>query len=197
MKRIEQLLSRDLSQPIEEVIKLDQRDEETVYNEIVEYVATKRIKEQYRDLLQAIADGPSALSEAVGVWISGFFGSGKSSFAKNLGYILANRPLKGTPAAQLFIEQLERQSPGDPLVRRIQDLLMFINARFQTHVVMFDVQVDRAVRRANEPIAEIMYTVLLRELDYAQDVDVAALEIELESEGRLGDFVAQCAALYR
>jgi len=197
MQTIGQLLSRDLSQPIEEVIKLDQRDEDTVYNEIIEYVATDRIKDQYKMVLQAMSEGPGDPSEAVGVWISGFFGSGKSSFAKNLGYVLANRNLKGIPAAELFIQELKKQGPDDPQVNHLKDFLDFINARFDSHVIMFDVQVDRAVKRANEPIAEIMYTVLLRELDYALDVDVAALEMELEAENRLVDFVHKCAEIYK
>jgi len=193
MQTIRDLLSRDLSQPIEEVIKLDQQDEQTVYSEITEYVATDRIKRQYMDILQAIADAPGDPTEGVGVWISGFFGSGKSSFAKNLGYVISNRQVLDHPAARLFVQQLQEQSPGDPLVRRIADTVDFINKRFDAHVIMFDVQVDRAVRRATEPIAEIMYTVLLRELDYAQDYDVAELEMELEAEGRLADFVQACA----
>lgn len=196
MQTIRDLLSRDLSQPIEEVIKLDQQDEQTVYTEITEYVATDRIKGQYQEILQAIADAPGDPTEGVGVWISGFFGSGKSSFAKNLGYVLSNREVLDHPAGQLFVQQLQEQSPGDPLVGRIADTVNFINTRFDAHVIMFDVQVDRAVRRATEPIAEIMYTVLLRELDYAQDYDVAELEIELEAEGRLADFVQACAATF-
>ena len=197
MQTIREILSRDLTEPIEEVIKLDQQDEATVHNEITEYVATDRIKGQYMEVLQAIADAPGDPTEGVGVWISGFFGSGKSSFAKNLGYILANRSVLGDSAAKLFIRQLQQQSPHDPLVGRIADTIDYINSRFDAHVIMFDVQVDRAVRRATEPIAEIMYSVLLRELDYAQDYDVAELETELESEGRLGEFVAACAELYR
>jgi hypothetical protein len=196
MQTIRDLLSRDLSQQIEEVIKVDQQDEATVYREITEYVATDRIKRQYRELLKAIADGPSEPTEGVGVWISGFFGSGKSSFAKNLGYILADTEVQDEAASQLFIRQLEQQDPKDRQVETIRDLLSYINSRLDTQVLMFDVQVDRAVRRATEPIAEIMYTVLLRELDYAKDYDIAALEIELEAEGRLGDFVRTCAQLY-
>ena len=42
-----------------------------------------------------------------------------------------------------------------------------------------------------------MYSVLLRELDYALDVDVAALEMELEAEGGLSDFVRKCAEIYQ
>lgn len=197
MHTIRDLLSRDLSQQIEEVIKLDQQDEQTVYTELTEYVATERIKRQYRELLDAVAEGPATATEDVGVWISGFFGSGKSSFAKNLGYILANRTVLDQPAAEIFIRQLEQQSPHDDgNVTRIRDLLAYITNRYNTHVIMFDVQVDRAVRKATEPIAEIMYTVLLRELDYAQDYDLAELEIELEAEGRLGDFIVICAEMY-
>ncbi|MDD5368154.1 MAG: BREX system P-loop protein BrxC [Anaerolineaceae bacterium] len=197
MPTIRDLLSRDLSQPIEEVIKLDQRDEKTVHGEITEYVATQRIKEQYIKVLKPISEGPGDPTEAVGIWVSGFFGSGKSSFAKNLGYVLANRGLLGTPASSLFIQQLQKQSPGDPLVKDIDDLLKYINARYASHVVMFDVRVDRAVRRETVSIAEILYTVLLRELDYAQDFDIAELEIELEAEGTLVGFVKTCASLYK
>ncbi len=84
------LLTRDLAHKIEEIIQVDQADEQSVYSEITEYVATDSIREQYHDLFKAIAEAPSEPSESVGVWVSGFFGSGKSSFAKNLGYALQN-----------------------------------------------------------------------------------------------------------
>jgi hypothetical protein len=196
MHKVRDLLSRDLSQQIEEVVKVDQQDEETVHTEITEYVATDRIKRQYQEILDAIAEGPSTPTEGVGVWVSGFFGSGKSSFAKNLGYVLADYEVLGQSASTLFVQQLEEQDPGDERVDRIRDLVSYVTSRMDTHVIMFDVQVDRAVRRHTEPIAEVMYTVLLRELDYAKDYDIAALEIELEEEGRLGDFVHACAKRY-
>jgi len=196
MQTIRDLLARDLSAPIEEVIKLDQQEEQTVFNEIGEYVATQRIKKQYLDVLGPIADGPGEPNEGVGVWVSGFFGSGKSSFAKNLGYVLANRSVMGQPAGQLFIQRLEGQAPGDPLVKDIADRIAYINSRVFSHVMMIDVQVDRAVRRFTEPIAEIMYTVLLRQLDYAEDYDVAELEIDREREGSLADLVRACTGLF-
>src|SRR5665647_116781 len=123
MQTIRELLSRDLTHPIEEVIKLDQRDEQTVYQELAEYITTHRIREQFREVLKAISDGPGDPNEATGVWVSGFFGSGKSSFAKNLGYILDNRPLNGTPAGKIFLQQLELQAPGDDATKRLRDYL--------------------------------------------------------------------------
>ena len=188
MKTIGDLLSRDLNQRIEEIIKVDQTDEQSVYSEITEYVATDRIKEQYRDLLKAIAETPAEPHEGIGVWISGFFGSGKSSFAKNLGYVLSNREVLGIEAGDLFKSQVDD--------RRISDLIDFVNAKIPTEVIMFDVSVDRAVKRATERIAEVMYTVLLRELGYAEDYDIAELEIELEKEGRLDEFISRCHEMY-
>ncbi len=196
-KLIRDVLARDLKKPIEEVVKLSQADEQTVHDEITEYVATGRIKGEYIRVLKAKAGAPGEPTEGVGVWVSGFFGSGKSSFAKNLGYILANRPVLGTPAAELFMAQLERQAPGDRAVDELRQLVDFLAKRLKTHVIMFDVQVDRAVKRATEPLAEIMYTVLLRELDYAQDYAVAELEIEMEGEGRLAEFVQAAVRLFR
>lgn len=188
MKTIRDVLARDLDRKIEEIIKVDQADEQSVYAELTEYVATDRIKEQYREVLGAIAGAPTDPHEGVGVWVSGFFGSGKSSFAKNLGYVLANRQVAGHSASELFKAQVND--------RRISEWLDLINTRYPTEVIMFDVSVDRAVKRATERIAEVMYTVLLRELGYAEDYDVAELEIELEKEGQLDGFVARCREAY-
>ena len=95
VKTIGELLTRDLSRKIEEIIQVDQADEQSVHDEITEYVATDSIRDQYHQLFKAIAEAPAEPHESVGVWVSGFFGSGKSSFAKNLGYALENRTVLG------------------------------------------------------------------------------------------------------
>lgn len=185
---IAQLLDRNLDIKIEEVIKLDQTNEQAVFTEITEYVPTERLVDQYRDLLQAMADARSDQTEGVGVWISGFFGSGKSSFAKNLGYVLSDRVILDQRASELFKNQIADN--------RISQLIEFLNSSVPTEVIMFDVSVDRAVRSSSERIADIMYNVLLRELDYAQDYDIAELEIELEGEGQLGEFISGCSSIH-
>src|SRR5258707_12456947 len=101
MKTIGDLLTRDLNRKIEEIIQVDQADEQSVHAEITEYVATDSIRDQYHQLFKAIAEAPSDPQEGIGVWVSGFFGSGKSSFAKYLGYSLENRTLLGVPFADL------------------------------------------------------------------------------------------------
>ena len=145
MKTIGDILARDLTKQIEEVIQVNQTDEQSVYSEIEEYVATDRIKDHYRELFGAMAEAPAEPTEGVGIWISGFFGSGKSSFAKNLGYALSNPNLLGKPASQLFKDQVED--------RRIAEFLDLINVKIPTEVVMFDVSKGSEVRRAEEKIA--------------------------------------------
>ncbi len=184
MTTIGDLLTRDLSRKIEEIIQVDQADEQSVYAEITEYVATDSIREQYRDLLKAIAEAPSDPHESVGVWVSGFFGSGKSSFAKNLGYALENRTVLGSKFADLFKQQL-----GDTNIGNLLDL---INAKTPTEVILFEVAKEADTRKVTQRIAELMYTVLLRELGYSEDFDIAELEIELEAEGKLAEFIATC-----
>ncbi len=189
MKTIGDLLTRDLSRKIEEIIKVDQADEQSVHDEITEYVATDRIRDQYRHLLNAVADAPADPHESVGVWVSGFFGSGKSSFAKNLGYALQNRTVLGGKFADLFKQRLDDN--------RISGLLDLINAKTPTEVILFEVAKEADTRKVTQRIAELIYTVLLRELGYSEDFDIAELEIELEAEGRLPQFIATCKTLLK
>src|ERR1700683_170684 len=107
MTRIAELLDRDLSRPIEEIVKVNNDDPDTVFTELTEYVATDRIKAEYESLFSAMAAAAKSPNEGVAVWISGFSGSGKSSFAKNLGYVLANREVLGSPASSLFLKQVQ------------------------------------------------------------------------------------------
>ncbi|MHC5728399.1 MAG: hypothetical protein ACYTXY_30665, partial [Nostoc sp.] len=132
----------------------------------------------------AIAEAPSEPQEGVGVWISGFFGSGKSSFAKNLGYVLTNRTVQGIAASELFKAQVQ-----DP---RISNLVDSINARIATDVIMFDISKSTEVRRGDEKMAEIVYRALLGELGYALDYEIAELEIQMEGEGQLDEFIRLC-----
>lgn len=189
VKRIGDLIDRDLSRKIEEIIKVDQLDEATVFTEIDEYVVTDRLREQYRTILAAIAEAPGDPHEGTGVWVSGFFGSGKSSFAKNLGYIMANREVLGHRAADMMKQRL-----GD---QRCSDYIDLINAKIPTEVVMFDVQTDRASGgTGSDSISHAMYKSLLRTLDYAEDFDIAELEQSLEADGKLDDFIKRFEARF-
>jgi hypothetical protein len=98
---IKDLFATDIERNIEEVIKVDQTDQQLVREELAEYVATDSIRSHFRTILERYAETPNKPHEGIGVWVSGFFGSGKSSFAKYLGLALENRALAGDGAADL------------------------------------------------------------------------------------------------
>src|SRR6266545_7169587 len=92
---INTLFAQDIYRRIEEVIKVDQIDEQILTDEISEYVFTKAIRDHYRVFLERYRETPNKPHEGIAVWVSGFSGSGKSSFAKNLGIAVADRTLLG------------------------------------------------------------------------------------------------------
>ena len=174
------LFDRDVSRRIEEVIKVDQTNTAVVREEIEEYVATDQIRRYYLDVLERFRETPNKPHEGIGIWISGFFGSGKSSFAKILGYVLENRSLGATSAAELFGRQT-----ADP---QIQALVAAITTRIPARSIIFDVSTDQSVTDTSEKLTDILYRVLLRELGYATDRELAELEISLEARNRLAEF---------
>lgn len=178
--KIGDIFERDIHRRIEEVVKVDQTNESVVADEIAEYVVTDAIARSYRGVLQAVANSVSEPTEGVGIWVSGFFGSGKSSFAKILGYILENRPVLAEPAADRFLRRIKDDG--------LSNLLRWINTRLPMTAVIFDISEDRFVRTTAERVTEVMYRAFLRTLDYATDFDLAELEIGLEKLGRLSAF---------
>ena len=93
--KISELFVKPIDRPINGVIKADQMDAASVWQELEEYVVTKQISEYLRkffDAYLAAIDRPhdAAITDRMGVWVSGFFGSGKSHFIKILSYLLEN-----------------------------------------------------------------------------------------------------------
>lgn len=189
--RIESLFSRDIHRRIEEVIKVDQTDDEVVLQEVEEYVATDAICGHFAQILDLYNDTFTRPHEGVGVWVSGFFGSGKSSFAKILGLALQNRPLDGEGATA----RIGRQFVGT-CGEKVRLLLTQIAERTPTEAVVFDVSTDRGIKSGNQTLTEIAYKQLLKTLGYATDLDLAELEIALEAEGRLEAFESTFAGLF-
>ena len=186
---IKELFAKKVSRPIEEVIKVDQTDKQIISDEIEEYEATDSIKRHFTDVLERYAETPNKPHEGIAVWVSGFFGSGKSSYAKLLGLSLQNQDILGTGAADRFAIRV-----GD---NKIQVLLKKITEQIPTTAVIFDVSTDRGIRSGNQTLTEIMYRLFLRELGYARDLDLAELEITLEGEGRLDAFTKAYQAMFK
>jgi len=98
---IKTLFANDIHRRIEEVIKVDQTDDEILRDEINEYVVTDAIRSHYAGIYDVYRETPNKPHEGIAIWVSGFFGSGKSSFAKMLGLSIENRLVAGEPEPRL------------------------------------------------------------------------------------------------
>jgi hypothetical protein len=186
---IKSLFANDIYRRIEEVIKVDQTDEEIIRDEITEYVVTDAIRAHYTGIFEAYREAPNKPTDGVSIWVSGFFGSGKSSFAKMLGIAVANRTVAGQSAAERFADRA-----GDA---KLHVLLKAINEKIPTHAVIFDVSTDRGIRSGNQTLTEIMYGLFLQSLGYAKDLDLSELEIGLEEKGQLQTFEDTYKSLFK
>lgn len=85
------MFEKKITREIKGVIKVGQKDERDVYQELDEYVVTGELEKYMNRLFDAYKVSEEGRTDNMGVWISGFFGSGKSHFLKILSYILSNK----------------------------------------------------------------------------------------------------------
>jgi len=168
------------------VAKVDDVAETTVEMELREYVVTAPIEQALVDFLEVYAESRTASTDRIGAWISGFFGSGKSQFAKILSYLLTNRPAGERTARELFVERLA----GSPRRAEIEGLLHRIGM-LDSHVVMFQIKAEQELTQGDESISEIMYRRYLASRGLSTDPMVAALELSLIDRGLYGAFKAE------
>ncbi|MDZ5044183.1 BREX system P-loop protein BrxC, partial [Clostridium perfringens] len=93
---------KKIDRPIKGVIKVGQSDEENVKQELEEYVVTRELSTHIDKFFEAYKEGILGITDKNGVWISGFFGSGKSHFLKILSYLLENKKIDEKRAVEYF-----------------------------------------------------------------------------------------------
>ena len=105
---IKEIFKKDIDRKIEGVIKADILDDESVFNEVDEYVVTDELNKKFDTFFDVYASTIGKPSQSVGVWISGFFGSGKSHLLKILSYILSSRSVNADLIGELFLEKIDK-----------------------------------------------------------------------------------------
>lgn len=104
---IQDLFSKDINRNINGVVKVSQDDEASISQELSEYVVTRELQRHFSDFFENYSAAIDAPTDRIGVWISGFFGSGKSHFLKMLSYLLANREIAGIRPIDYFEGKIE------------------------------------------------------------------------------------------
>lgn len=105
MEKLKNLYAKDIEREIQGVIKVD--DESYISQELDEYVVTDELLKHFNSFFDAYNAGINGNTEKMGVWISGFFGSGKSHFLKIVSYLLENKIVNGKAAVDYFDDKIE------------------------------------------------------------------------------------------
>ncbi|XOV89812.1 MAG: BREX system P-loop protein BrxC [Pseudomonadota bacterium] len=175
--------NKDIYRTIEKVITYSASQEQRLKAEISEYVVTESIEEQFEKLLGKMQAAMEAGGEnEVGVWVSGFYGSGKSSFTKYLGLAFdENVTIDGTPFIQHLQNRFKRQTT--------KQLLSTVSKRFPAAVVMLDLASTQLAGASMEEVSTVLYYKILEWAGYSQNLKVAAFERRLKKEGRYEEFL--------
>lgn len=179
---IKDIFVRPIDRSLEGVIKADALDDATVKQELDEYVVTDELKKHFAKFFRAYADSIGRETEKMGVWISGFFGSGKSHFLKILSYLLENREIDGRHAVDFF--DADRKI-SDPKV--IADIHRA--ERIPTDVILFNIDAKSSKQQGEDSLLDVFIRVFNEMRGYCGALPyVAELERKLDEKGRYQEF---------
>jgi hypothetical protein len=196
--KISELFLKPINRPINGVVKADQMDAASVWQELEEYVVTKQVSEYLRkffDAYLAAIDRPhdAAITDRMGVWVSGFFGSGKSHFIKILSYLLENIEAYNRDtgekrnAAQFF----DRQKIKDAML--LADIQRAVQGT--ADVILFNIDAKADSKTDRDAILQVFLRVFNEKLGFSGDAPhIADMERHLVAKGAFETFKTAFAA---
>lgn len=177
MTKLRDIFEKPVDRAIEGVIKAD--DEASLRVELEEYVITNEIERQ----LERFLDAYNNYETANGVWISGFFGSGKSHLLKMLALVLENRDVGGCPAYELFKQKCARNEILSADLRKAVSV--------PSKSVLFNI--DQKADVISKEQVDALLSVFQKVFDemcgyYGKQPHIAQFERDLDSRGLLDKF---------
>ena len=166
---IQDTLKKSISRNINGVIKAENNKEETVINELEEYVVTEEIRKHMSRLFDRYSDSMNNNTEDMGIWISGFFGSGKSHLLKMLGHVVDNKEHNGKKTSDYFEEKI-----ADPIL--CGNIVKSSDKK--TDVIMFNIDnvSDQDTNQNKDSIVLAFQKKFNEHLGFSRDIKVASLE---------------------
>lgn len=187
--KLKELFLKDIERDIRGVIKVAQTSEDDIANELEEYVVTQELHKHFSKFYENYQRGINGKTDKMGVWISGFFGSGKSHLLKILAYLLENKEVKGKRPVDFFEEKIK-----DPLVYAN----MKRTADVETEVILFNI--DSKSPLNNKSKEDAILRVFLKVFNehrgyYGEHLGIAEMEKYLDKQGLFDEFRKEFKAL--
>ncbi len=180
---IKDMFAKPIDRDLKGVIKIGQDDDANIKQELEEYVVTNELQKHFRDFFAGYKKGIRGNTDKIGVWISGFFGRGKSHLLKILSYLLENREVDGKKAIDYFLDD---KKVKDPMV--VADMKLACSV--PTDVILFNIdsKSETSGRKDKDTILNVFLKVFNEKLGYSTNPHVADLERQLDEEGLYDDF---------
>lgn len=182
MTLISEILNLDLQEDLKHVIDIQDQSEIEIQSEIESYIVTEGIGVHF----SAFANKFTSNIKETGVWISGFYGSGKSYFGKMLGYIIENPEINGTPAKDRFIPRLKGIS-NESLIEN--DLRKFDTVK--SRVIFLDI----AKQNTENGLPFTLFCNFLKKLGFRDDL-YGYMEYDLYIFDKYDEFKKQSLKLF-
>ena len=179
--RIQNMFRDDINRQINGVIKVDQDANDVIEQEVKEYVITKELRKHFSAFFNYYSDAFTVPTADIGVWISGFFGSGKSHFLKMLSYILENKTVANTTTVEMFRQKFE----DDPATFMQIDRA----TRSKTETILFNIDIESSINKDKTAVMRVFAKMFYNHLGfYGENLKVAMLEYYLDQNGKTEEF---------
>lgn len=177
---IKKMFKDDIDRSINGVVQVEQEKEDVVKQEVKEYVVTTELKKHFTKFFNEYSESFDTPTDNVGVWITGFFGSGKSHFLKMLSYLLENKKIDGKKTVDYFEEKFD-------------DQLSFMNVQkcvqVPTETILFNIDVEGSVQKDDTAVLRVFAKVFYEHLGfYGKDLKLAKLEQYISNQGKMEVF---------
>ncbi len=178
---IRDMFQKDINRTINGVIQVEQENLEVIKQEVSEYVVTSELKKHFDAFFKEYSKSFDEPTNNIGVWITGFFGSGKSHFLKMLSYLLENKEIEGKSTVEYFREKYD-------------DELSFMNieksTQAPTETILFNIDVEGSINKDNTAVLKVFARTFYDHLGFCgSDLKVAKMEQHLTKRGKMQEFI--------
>lgn len=180
--KIQNMFQKDINRDINGVIKVAQNDESSLQQELSEYIITKELRRHFQTFFDNYAKAIDYPTDKIGVWISGFFGSGKSHFLKMLSYLLANEEVCGKRAIEYFADKFD-----DPMMYATAVKCVSV----PTESILFNIDIEGPITKDKTAVLCVFAKMFYNHCGfYGDDLKIAKLERFIEKQGKTEQFRA-------
>ena len=180
--KIADLFEIRVEDKIEPVIKVGETsDKHKLASEISSYVVTPLIERHLDDFLEHYTDTFLSDTTEIGVWISGYFGSGKSHLAKVIALLCQNLSLDGATACDRFAARIPHDSARQSSITRSLSRM----PQCDTEILAFNLNSLQDSRNTGLPALLLSQYYMFRGYS-GNRIYARVIEAELDKQGKLG-----------